>query len=84
MPSGRRRRGGGRRAGGRLIPDAAVASADPIPRPAEEAPRRTIRFDVLTLFPDLFAGYLTQSLLKIARNAGIVDVRNRVHLPTVG
>lgn len=34
-----------------------------------------IRFDVLTLFPDLFAGYLSQSLLKIARNAGIVDVR---------
>ncbi len=52
-----------------------MASAEPIPRPAEEPPRRTIRFDVLTLFPDLFAGYLSQSLLKIARNAGIVDVR---------
>ena len=37
--------------------------------------RRTIRFDVLTLFPDLFQGFLDQSLLKIARDAGIVDVR---------
>ena len=38
-------------------------------------PRRTVRFDVLTLFPDLFHGFLDQSLLKIARDAGIVDVR---------
>lgn len=45
------------------------------PRPAEMTSRRTIRFDVLTLFPDLFQGYLSQSLLKIARGAGIVDVR---------
>ena len=45
------------------------------PRPAEIPSRRTIRFDVLTLFPDLFQGYLSQSLLKIARQAGIVDVR---------
>ncbi len=52
-----------------------MASDDPIPRPAVELPRRTIRFDVLTLFPDLFQGYLSQSLLKIARDAGIVDVR---------
>ncbi len=35
---------------------------------------RTIRFDVLTLFPDLFAGYLSQSLLKLAIQAGLVQV----------
>lgn len=35
-----------------------------------------IRFDVLTLFPDLFHSYLTQSLLKHAVDAGLV----RVHL----
>jgi tRNA (guanine37-N1)-methyltransferase len=37
-------------------------------------PTRTIRFDVLTLFPDLFAGYLSQSLLKLAIQAGLVQV----------
>lgn len=35
---------------------------------------RTIRFDVLTLFPDLFSGYLSQSLLKLAIQAGRVQV----------
>ena len=45
-------------------------SADPGP----PAPR-TIRFDVLTLFPDLFSGYVSQSLLKLAIRAGLVDVR---------
>ncbi len=45
------------------------------PLPAETLSRRTIRFDVLTLFPDLFQGFLSQSLLKIARQAGIVDVQ---------
>ncbi|MEX2318157.1 MAG: tRNA (guanosine(37)-N1)-methyltransferase TrmD [Pirellulales bacterium] len=34
-----------------------------------------MRFDVLTLFPEMFAGYLGQSLLKRAVDAGIVDVR---------
>jgi tRNA (guanine37-N1)-methyltransferase len=33
-----------------------------------------VRFDVLTLFPDLFSGYLTQSLLKQAIDAGLVSV----------
>jgi tRNA (guanine37-N1)-methyltransferase len=33
-----------------------------------------MRFDVLTLFPDLFQGYLTQSLLKIALERGIVEI----------
>jgi tRNA (guanine37-N1)-methyltransferase len=34
-----------------------------------------MRFDVLTLFPDIFQGYLGQSLLKRAIDAGLVDVR---------
>ena len=34
-----------------------------------------MRFDVLTLFPDIFQGYLGQSLLKRAIEAGLVDVR---------
>jgi tRNA (guanine37-N1)-methyltransferase len=33
-----------------------------------------MRFDVLTLFPDIFQGYLGQSLLKRAIDAGLVDV----------
>jgi tRNA (guanine37-N1)-methyltransferase len=34
-----------------------------------------MRFDILTLFPEMFSGYLGQSLLKKAMDAGIVDVR---------
>jgi tRNA (guanine37-N1)-methyltransferase len=34
-----------------------------------------IRFDVVTLFPDLFQGFLTQSLLKLAIESGRVTVR---------
>jgi tRNA (guanine37-N1)-methyltransferase len=37
-------------------------------------PPRTIRFDVLTLFPDIFQGYLGQSLLKLAIQRGLVQV----------
>ncbi|HYV35306.1 MAG TPA: tRNA (guanosine(37)-N1)-methyltransferase TrmD [Gemmataceae bacterium] len=33
-----------------------------------------MRFDVLTLFPDLFQGYLTQSLLKLALDKGLVSI----------
>lgn len=33
-----------------------------------------MRFDVLTLFPDMFPGYLGQSLLKLAIQNGLVDV----------
>ncbi|MCA9033153.1 MAG: tRNA (guanosine(37)-N1)-methyltransferase TrmD, partial [Planctomycetaceae bacterium] len=33
-----------------------------------------MRFDVLTLFPGIFDGYLGQSLLKKAIDAGLVDV----------
>src|SRR5690349_17202566 len=34
-----------------------------------------MRIDVLTLFPEIFSGYLGQSLLKRAVDAGIVDVQ---------
>jgi tRNA (guanine37-N1)-methyltransferase len=34
-----------------------------------------MRFDVLTLFPGIFDGYLQQSLLKLAIEGGLVDVR---------
>jgi tRNA (guanine37-N1)-methyltransferase len=33
-----------------------------------------VRFDVLTLFPDLFQGYLTQSILKLAIERGLVSI----------
>jgi tRNA (guanine37-N1)-methyltransferase len=34
-----------------------------------------MRFDVLTLFPELFESYLGQSLLKLAIDRGLVDVK---------
>jgi tRNA (guanine37-N1)-methyltransferase len=34
-----------------------------------------MRFDVLTLFPEIFPGYLGQSLLKLAIDRGLVEVR---------
>jgi len=34
-----------------------------------------MRFDVLTLFPEMFAGYVGQSLLKRAIDRGLVEVR---------
>lgn len=34
-----------------------------------------MRFDVLTLFPEIFTGYLGQSLLKLAIQRGLVDVQ---------
>ena len=34
-----------------------------------------MRFDVLTLFPEMFGGYLGQSLLKLAIQRGLVEVR---------
>ncbi len=36
-----------------------------------------MRFDVLTLFPDLFQGYLTQSILKLAIQRGLVAIHLR-------
>jgi tRNA (guanine37-N1)-methyltransferase len=33
-----------------------------------------MRFDVLTLFPDIFQGYLSQSILKLAQARGLVEV----------
>src|SRR5215211_6801923 len=35
---------------------------------------RAIRFDVLTLFPEIFTGYVGQSLLHDAIEAGLVEV----------
>lgn len=34
-----------------------------------------MRFDILTLFPELFVSYLGQSLLKLAIDRGLVDVQ---------
>ena len=34
-----------------------------------------MRFDVLTLFPEMFSGYLTQSLLKLAIERNLVQIR---------
>lgn len=33
-----------------------------------------MRFDVLTLFPEIFQGYLTQSILKLALDRGLVGI----------
>src|SRR5437016_14046040 len=33
-----------------------------------------MRFDVLTLFPEIFQGYLTQSLLKLALQKNLVEI----------
>lgn len=33
-----------------------------------------MRFDVLTLFPEIFSGYLTQSLLKLALDRSLVEI----------
>src|SRR5262245_882004 len=33
-----------------------------------------MRFDVLTLFPEIFSGYLTQSILKLAIDRGLVQI----------
>lgn len=34
-----------------------------------------MQFDVLTLFPEIFSGYLTQSLLKLAIDRSLVEIR---------
>lgn len=34
----------------------------------------TMRFDVLTLFPEMFQGYLGQSILKLALERGLVEI----------
>jgi len=36
---------------------------------------RFMRFDILTLFPAIFDGYLGQSLLKKGIDAGLIDVQ---------
>ena len=35
----------------------------------------TMRFDVLTIFPPMFDGYFTESIIKRAREKGLLDVR---------
>jgi tRNA (guanine37-N1)-methyltransferase len=35
----------------------------------------TMRFDVLTIFPSMFDGYFTESIIKRAREKGLLDVR---------
>ena len=37
-------------------------------------PGTSLRIDVLTLFPEIFEGYLTQSILKKAIDAGLVEI----------
>ncbi|MBL7223133.1 MAG: tRNA (guanosine(37)-N1)-methyltransferase TrmD, partial [Candidatus Brocadiae bacterium] len=34
-----------------------------------------MRIDILTLFPSLFQGYLDESIVRLARQRGILDVR---------
>jgi len=34
-----------------------------------------MRIDILTLFPDMFSGFLAGSLLGAAQTAGILDIR---------
>src|SRR5438309_1050339 len=34
-----------------------------------------MRFDVLTLFPEIFQGYLSQSILKLALESGLVEIK---------
>ena len=38
-------------------------------------PGTVMRFDLLTLFPEIFSGYLEQSILKLAIGRGLVNVR---------
>ncbi len=54
----------------------AVAAAEDQPHPSGSwPPVDSIRFDVLTLFPEIFEGYMRQSLLKLAIQKGLVDLR---------
>ncbi len=39
------------------------------------AARRKIRFDILTIFPPMFAGYLGESILKRAQEKKLLDIR---------
>src|ERR1019366_10620392 len=44
------------------------------PRPLPRRRHEVMRFDVLTLFPNLFQGYFTQSLLNLAIERGLVEI----------
>ena len=35
----------------------------------------SVRIDILTLFPDMFTGPFSESILKRAQEAGLVDIR---------
>ena len=39
-----------------------------------ETPRGSLRIDVVTLFPEIFSGYLTQSLLAKAIDNGLIEI----------
>ncbi len=54
---------------------AVVSAVDQISFRCDPTMSTRIRFDVLTLFPEIFSGYLEQSLLKLAIARGLVDVR---------
>src|SRR5947207_13423906 len=45
-----------------------------MPQGVERPEGQTFRFDVLTLFPEIFQGYLTQSLLKLALEKQLVEI----------
>jgi tRNA (guanine37-N1)-methyltransferase len=45
-----------------------------MPPESEASPSSGFRFDVLTLFPEIFQGYFTQSLLKLAIQKGLVEI----------
>src|SRR5439155_22982346 len=45
-----------------------------MPQGDEQLPAQTFRFDVLTLFPEIFQGYLSQSLLKLALQKQLVAI----------
>lgn len=45
-----------------------------VPSGGEATPRRTLRIDILTLFPSMFSGPLDESIIKRARTAGAVEV----------
>jgi tRNA (guanine37-N1)-methyltransferase len=52
-----------------------VRTPSPYPSPRGEGTKPLImRFDVLTIFPEIFNGYLQQSLLKLAIEKGLVEV----------
>ncbi len=63
---------------GDMQPDATLSSQQQLEvadSQLERDPVDRIRFDILTLFPEMFHSYMGQSLLKLAIQAGLVDLR---------